>query len=131
MSHTNTRRTLDEIIRFTSAIGEGAVFTGNITTPDNVVARGTIIGNSDVEGIIVVELTGKWVGNLTANSLIINGRVEGNITAHHKIEVQKSATIIGNITSPKIAIESGAVHDGLINMEDKPDIISFNEKRQK
>ncbi|VAX01986.1 hypothetical protein MNBD_GAMMA22-2593 [hydrothermal vent metagenome] len=131
MSHTNTRRTLDDIIRFTSAVGEGAIFTGNIATPDNVVVRGTLIGDSNVEGIIVVELTGKWLGNLVANTLIINGRVEGNITAFCKIEVQKSATIIGNITSPKIAIESGAVHEGLINMEEKPHIIAFNEKRKK
>jgi len=131
MSQTKTRRTLDEIIRFTSSIGESAIFTGNIVTDDNIVVRGTVIGNSQIDGIIVVEAHGKWLGNLSAKALIINGHVEGNITAQIKIEIQNNAKIIGDLISPKIAIESGAIHDGSIHMDDKTQLTTFEEKRKK
>jgi cytoskeletal protein CcmA (bactofilin family) len=130
MTQTKKRRTLDEIIRFTSSIGEQSIFTGNLNTSDNVVIRGTVIGDSTVNGIIVIKSRGKWIGNLTAESIIINGHVEGNITAISKIEVQKSASIIGNLNCPKIAIERGASHEGHIHMDDKTNITTYEEKRQ-
>ena len=130
MNLTKTRRTLDDIIRFTSSVGENSIFTGNITTSDNVVVRGTIIGDSKVEGIIVVKISGKWLGNIIANTLVINGYVKGDVTALDKIEIQKNAKIIGNLNCPRIAIENGAIHEGRIHMEDKTHIITFKEKRQ-
>lgn len=130
MSQIKTRRTLDDIIKFTSSIGENSIFTGSIATSDNVIVRGTIIGDSKVKGVIVIEPSGKWLGNITANILIINGHIEGNIIALDKIEIQKKAKIIGNVNSPKIAIESGAVHEGRIHMKDKTDITTFKEKRK-
>jgi len=119
MSYLKTRRTLDDIIRFTSSVGENSIFTGNISTSDNIVVRGTIIGDSNIKGIIVVESNGKWLGNITANILIINGQVEGNITALYKIEIQKNAKIIGNLNAPGI------------HMKNKTLITTFEEKRQK
>lgn len=131
MSQSKTRRTLDDIIRFTSSVGENSTFTGTIATSDNVVVRGTIIGDCKIEGIIVVEPSGKWLGDISANTLIINGHIEGNISALNKIEIQKDAKIIGNLNSPKIAIESGAIHEGQIHMKDNTHITTFDEKRQK
>jgi len=131
MSQTKTRRTLDDIIRFTSSIGESSIFTGNIVTEDNLVVHGSIIGDSTIDGIIVIEANGKWLGNINASALIINGHVEGNITTQIKIEIQQNARVIGDLNSPKIAIESGAIHDGSIHMAENTQITNFNEKRKK
>ncbi|MFV1982441.1 MAG: polymer-forming cytoskeletal protein [Thiohalomonadales bacterium] len=130
MNLLKNRRTLDDIIRFTSSVGEKSIFTGNLSTADNVVIRGTVIGNSDVEGIIVIKSKGKWIGDMSAYSIVIDGQVEGNITAINKIEIQKNANIVGNLTSPKIAIERGARHEGQIHMDDKTNITTFEEKRK-
>ena len=129
MKNSIRRRTLDDIIRFTSSVGEKSVFTGNLTTADNVVVRGTVIGNSKIEGIIVINYKGKWLGDISAYSVIINGQVEGNITAIDKIEIQKNARIVGDLSGPKIAIERGASHEGHIHMKDKTNITTFDEKR--
>lgn len=129
MSQSNTRRTLDDIIRFTSSVGESSTFTGTIETADNLVVRGTVIGDSKIKGIVVIESTGKWFGNISGNTFVIKGHVEGDINALGKIEIQKSAKLIGNICSPRIAIERGAIHQGHVNMEHKPQITTFKEKR--
>jgi len=124
------RRTLDNIIRFTSSVGEGTSFNGSFSGGENIVVRGQVKGKSDVDGVVVVAETGKWVGELVADVVIVEGCVEGDIIAREKIEVQATAKINGNLFSPVIAIESGAVHVGHIDMKKGQQIKHYDEKRE-
>lgn len=124
------RRTLDNFIRFTSTVGEGTTFTGSFGGGENIVVRGQVHGKSDVEGVVVIAETGKWIGELVADVVIVVGHVEGDISAREKIEVQASANIKGNLFSKVIAIESGAVHVGRIDMKNVKEIKRFKEKRE-
>ena len=127
-SHT-FRRTLDNIIRFTSSIGENTIFTGTFSGGENIVVRGQVQGESDVQGTVVVADGGRWYGSLTADVVIISGIVKGNVIAREKIEVLKSALVEGNLQCGSIAIESGAVHEGRIIMHEGGAVAHFNEKR--
>lgn len=124
-----TRRTLDGIGRFTSAVAEGSVFKGSFSGGENIVVFGKVEGESDVNGVIVITETGNWQGELTADVVIVAGTVEGNIRAREKIELQSSANIRGNLFSPLIAIECGAVHVGHIDMKNIQQLKHFKEKR--
>jgi len=124
------RRTLDNIIRFTSSVGEGTTFTGTFGGGENIVVRGQVHGKSDVEGVVVIAETGQWIGELVADVVIVAGQVEGDISAREKIEVQSGAKIKGNLLSQVIAIESGAVHEGRIDMKNIKEIKHFREKRE-
>jgi cytoskeletal protein CcmA (bactofilin family) len=121
-------RTLDTVIRFTSSIGEGTTFTGSFSGGENIVVRGTVHGESDVQGAIVVANGGHWVGHLQADIVVVAGRVDGDITAREKIEVLNGAHIKGNMASPVIAMETGSIHDGRISMHSN--LNTFAEKRQ-
>lgn len=123
------RRTLDNIIRFTSSIGENTVFTGTFSGGENIVVRGQVQGESDVQGTVVITDSGRWYGSLTADVIIIAGMVKGHVNAREKIEVLKSASVEGNLQSPSIAIETGAIHDGRIIMHDGGSVSHFEEKR--
>ena len=124
------RRTLDNIIRFTSSIGENTIFTGTFSGGENIVVRGRVHGESDVQGTVVITDSGCWQGSLTADTVFIAGEVTGNVVAREKIEVLKSASIKGNLQSPSIAIETGAVHEGRIIMHEGGKLARFEEKRQ-
>lgn len=124
------RRTLDNIIRFSSSVGEGTKFTGSFTGGENIVVRGHVQGKSNVEGVVVIAESGKWIGELIADTVVIAGNVEGDICAREKIEVQATANITGNMFSPVIAIESGAVHVGRIDMKNLQQIKHYTEKRE-
>ncbi len=43
---------------------------------------------------------------------IISGQVKGNITARERIELTPSGRIFGNIITPVLVLEEGAVFDG-------------------
>lgn len=122
-----TRRTLDTAIRFTSAIGENTVFNGSFSGGENIVVRGKVIGKSDVQGVVVITETGSWLGELSADVVVIHGRVQGDITAREKLEMYKDARVEGNLCCPVIAIESGAIHEGHVSMHSN--VSSFVEKR--
>ena len=123
------RRTLDNIIRFTSSIGENTIFTGTFSGGENIVVRGQVQGESDVQGTVVITESGRWLGSLTADVVIIAGIVKGHVVARDKIEVLKTATIEGNLQCPSIAIETGAVHEGRIIMQEGGKVARFDEKR--
>lgn len=123
------RRTLDNIIRFTSSIGENIEFSGSFSGEGNLVVRGHVKGDSDVNSTVVIAETGSWDGKLTADTVIVAGIVNGDIVAREKIEVLENAKIIGNLSSPVIAIETGAIHEGHIDMSTTTKVKRFQEKR--
>lgn len=125
----NYRRTLDSVIRFSSAIGENTTINGRFTGGENIMVRGTVKGDSDVQGTIVIMETGCWLGHLVADVVVIAGRVEGDIEARDKIEIVSGGHITGDIRSPIVAMESGAIHEGSIHMSEKAEVSKFEEKR--
>ena len=122
------RRTLDNIIRYTSSVGENTRFTGNFEGGENIVVRGEVAGESDVEGAIVITETGKWIGNLAADVVVIAGEVKGNILAREKLEIYSTARVFGDLTCPTVAMEMGAIHEGHMDMK-HTNLSEFTEKR--
>jgi cytoskeletal protein CcmA (bactofilin family) len=109
-------RTLDSSIRFTSLIGESSTFTGSFSGGENIVVRGQVQGEGDVQGAVVIADSGHWLGQLKADIVVVAGKVDGDITAREKIEVLNGAHIKGNLDSPVIAMETGAIHEGRLSM---------------
>ena len=126
----NYRRTLDSVMRFSCAIGENTTINGQFTGGENIMVRGTVRGDSDVNGTIVIMDTGCWAGHLAADVVVIAGRVEGDVVAREKIEIVSGGHVIGDINSPIVAMESGSIHEGRIYMREKSQVCQFEEKRQ-
>ena len=126
----NYRRTLDSVLHFSSAIGENTIISGQFSGGENIMVRGTVRGNSDVNGLIVITESGCWQGHLVADVVVVAGRVEGDIEAREKLEIVSGGHIVGDIHSPVIAMETGAIHEGSIQMQEKIQLSEFDEKRR-
>jgi cytoskeletal protein CcmA (bactofilin family) len=50
--------------------------------------------------------------DIVAREAVISGEVNGDISAADRIEIMKSASIVGDITTGKIVIEEGAYFKG-------------------
>ena len=125
----NYRRTLDSVIRFSCSIGENTTIKGQFTGGENIMVRGTVRGDSDVSGTIVIMDTGCWEGHLAADIVVIAGKVEGDVVAREKIEIVDGGHVLGDISSPIVAMESGSIHEGSIHMREKSQVCEFEEKR--
>jgi cytoskeletal protein CcmA (bactofilin family) len=55
-------------------------------------------------------------GNINGNCVIIAGRFDGVINARGRVEIQPNAIVTGEVHSPCLVIEPGAVFDGQCHM---------------
>ncbi len=116
MATSKGRRTLDSLGGFSTSIGPDNKFKGSITGTGHSIILGSVEGDCDLDGTLVVGDGGKWKGNITADNVVIAGEVSGDIVAKKKMDVVSTAKINGSLTCPLIAIAEGAVHEGEIHM---------------
>jgi len=87
--------------------------------------KGEIVGNEDlrldckVEGLVsiggfrlTVGPSAHLNGDIVAREAVISGEVNGDVRAADRIEIMKSASIVGDLTTAKIMIEEGAYFKG-------------------
>jgi cytoskeletal protein CcmA (bactofilin family) len=55
--------------------------------------------------------------NIRAREVIVHGKVEGNIQGDEKVELKKSAVLVGDISTQRITIEDGAYFKGAIDIQ--------------
>lgn len=122
------RRALDRMPAAT-VIGEGATFRGNLAGAESYLVHGSVEGNCDITGHLVLGPTARWRGDIAAAHVIVAGEVDGNVRASARLELRPGARIRGDITSPVIALAEGARYDGRIRMQPQPRMVRFTEKR--
>jgi cytoskeletal protein CcmA (bactofilin family) len=125
------RRTLDSVKQFTTLVGAGTRVTGVLRGSENCIVNGTVEGDCEIDGMLVLGEQGRWHGNISATTAIISGEVTGDITASDKLELSATARVTGNIASPVVAMAEGAIHQGGIKMtREGGNVSSFQEKRK-
>jgi len=100
-------------------IGEGYVFTGELSGSSVIRIEGKIIGNVNVEGGVILGEKGIIEGDINSKSAIVYGTVNGNIKTTH-LEIKKSGNVNGEISTDTLEIEIGAQYNGKLNMHRRP-----------
>jgi cytoskeletal protein CcmA (bactofilin family) len=94
--------------------------------------KGEITGNEDlkldskVEGLVsiggfrlTVGASAQLNADVIAREAVISGEVNGDISACDRIEISKSASIVGNLSTAKIVIEEGAYFKGGVEVDSR------------
>ncbi|MBQ9213685.1 MAG: polymer-forming cytoskeletal protein [Bacteroidales bacterium] len=100
-----------------STIAFGADIVGEITANGNFRIEGSIKGNLNITGKLVVDDTGVIDGNVNCKSALISGKLDGKIIVEDLLELKHTAKLHGDIITSKISIEEGAVFSGTCNMD--------------
>jgi cytoskeletal protein CcmA (bactofilin family) len=85
-------------------------------------ATGTFRIDSAMKGTLVSEDTlivgehGVIEGEIIGNRVVIGGRFDGTIQARGKVEIRPQAIVTGQIQTPCLVIEPGAIFDGQCQM---------------
>ena len=78
---------------------------------------GGLEGNVELpEGDLTVGPDGRIHANLQARSIVVHGRVDGKLYGLRRVELKKSAIVVGDIYTPRIAIEDGAFLEGNVRV---------------
>lgn len=102
-----------------TVIGEGSVFEGKIRSQAGVRIEGTIHGDVESAGDVVIGEKGIVKSNITARNIIIAGSVHGNVTAKESLTILSSGQLNGNSSASRLLVNEGAVFNGGSRMESK------------
>lgn len=97
-------------------IGLGFTITGELKGKAVIRIDGTVIGNVNVEGGIVLGEKGMIKGDIQTASAIIYGTVNGNVKTQN-LEIKKTGKVNGDIKTDAIEIELGAQYNGKLEMQ--------------
>lgn len=104
-----------------------ASMTGSLVfrDPVNLQINGQFEGSLDAKGSLSIGPAAHVrVTLLQGEQITIAGTVEGPVTASKRLELLSTAKVTGNITTPKLVIQEGAVLQGACEMVKKPAPVS-------
>jgi cytoskeletal protein CcmA (bactofilin family) len=98
-------------------IGKGVEVSGDIVFTDGLRVEGRVVGSIVSEGgTLIVEQAARIEARVDVGICVISGNVEGNLSAKSRVEVHKTARVRGDITTPVLLVEEGAVVNGNVGM---------------
>ncbi|HWN99381.1 MAG TPA: polymer-forming cytoskeletal protein [Blastocatellia bacterium] len=98
-------------------IGKGVEVSGDIAFSDGLRVEGRVSGSLVSDGgTLIVEQAARIEARVDVGICVISGTVEGNVTAKSRVEVHKTARVRGDITTPVLLVEEGAVLNGNVGM---------------
>ena len=99
-------------------ISNGTDITGDIKSTGDIRIDGTLKGNLNTKGKVVIGATGKVKGEVICKNSEVSGIIEGKITVGQLLNLKASSKIHGDIATSKLSIEPGAVFSGNCKMSD-------------
>ena len=98
-------------------IGRGIEVTGDIVFADRIQVDGKVSGKlSSESGTLVLGESGQLEAQVDVGVCVIHGSIHGNIIASSKVEIHKSGRVHGDVITPVLLVEEGAVFNGAIKM---------------
>lgn len=110
------RKKEDIIEDIDSLIGENIKIIGNIEGKGNLRIDGTVEGDINYNGNIVIGETGKVLGSIKSDDISLAGTVNGNIVSQTKLVILPTGVLIGNLEVPSFIIHENARFDGNCKM---------------
>ena len=111
-----------------STLDKGCLIQGNLNMSGNYLIVGQVMGDIvDIENkdaVLWIDKSAFVRGNLQCSNLVLIGKLEGNVVASGTVEVCSGATIIGDIQSARLHVDSNARINGRLtclngdNLED-------------
>jgi cytoskeletal protein CcmA (bactofilin family) len=98
-------------------IGKSLKVRGEISGSEDVTIDGEVEGTVELkDNSLTIGPNGKVHANVTAKSITVLGRLEGNVKAGERVEISKTGSLEGDLVTPRIVIEDGAVFRGSIDI---------------
>lgn len=102
----------------TMAIGATIHIKGDVTGDEDLIIHGHVEGKIDLKDYtVIVGPKGRVQANIHAKQVVIEGQLNGDIKGEEKVIIRKTGNVLGNVISPRVTLEDGAMFKGSIEME--------------
>jgi cytoskeletal protein CcmA (bactofilin family) len=98
-------------------IGKSVVIKGELSGSEDLFLDGEVEGSIALQNQnLTIGPNGRVRANINAKEVVVHGKVDGNIAGSERVELRKSAVLVGDIVTQRIIIEDGAYFKGGIDI---------------
>jgi len=99
-------------------IEKSVIIKGELSGSEDLYVDGQVEGSIELSGNrLIIGPHGQVRANVNAKGVIVQGKLEGNIRASERAELTKSAVVVGDIATQRVAIEEGAYFKGKVDIQ--------------
>jgi cytoskeletal protein CcmA (bactofilin family) len=99
-------------------IGKSVVVKGELSGSEDLYLDGEVEGSIELnDQSLIIGPNGRIRANVRAKDIIVHGKVDGNLYGSERVELKKSAVLVGDVFTQRVAIEDGAYFKGGIDIQ--------------
>jgi cytoskeletal protein CcmA (bactofilin family) len=99
-------------------IGKSVIIKGELSGSEDLYVDGQVEGSIELSGNrLIIGPHGQVRAKVNAKGVIVQGKLDGNILAGERVELTKSAIVVGDIATQRVAIEEGAYFKGKVDIQ--------------
>ena len=92
-----------------TVLGSNAVFKGELNFKNTLCIDGKFEGKLSTGDKLIVAEKGTVLAEIEAGIVICKGKIRGNIIASQKVEIHSTGKILGDVQTPALMVDLGAV----------------------
>lgn len=99
-------------------IGRSVMIKGELSGSEDLYLDGRVHGTIELHGHnITIGPNGQVQANINAKGVFVQGKLEGDVQASDRVELRKTAVMMGDIVTQRVAIEDGAYLKGKVDIQ--------------
>ncbi len=107
--------------REVAGIGPSITIVGDVSGDEDLTILGRVEGKIELpQHTVTVGQGGRVKADIRAKQVSVAGEVHGNLVAGEQIVIRRTATMLGNLTAPRVGLEDGCRFRGSVEMETPP-----------
>jgi cytoskeletal protein CcmA (bactofilin family) len=111
-------------------LAEDIDFSGVLSFQRPLMIKGRFQGEIKASSDLYIGEKAVVKAKIEADTVSSKGRIEGDVLAHSRVEFFSTATMLGDLTTPDLVMESGCQYNGRCTMSrEKPAQPKAEEKR--
>ena len=104
---------------------------GELSAEEHLVIQGVVSGTVELKNHnLTIGESGRIKANLKAQRITIEGMLEGDMRGDETVVIKRTATVVGNVTAPRVSVEEGASVQGSIQTKEEEEAASGKKKPQ-
>jgi cytoskeletal protein CcmA (bactofilin family) len=100
----------------TAFVDEGSEIEGRYSFRGTAMLNGRFTGEITTADTLIIGERGVVQATIHAGTIIVSGEITGDIVATQRIELRPTARVSGQVETPVLAVEDGAILDGRCRM---------------
>jgi len=100
-----------------TVLSRGVALKGELSGREDIFVDGAFEGSIRVTGAgVTIGANGRVTAEVEADEIVVDGRFNGSLRARQRLVIRRPAHVTGDIETPRLAIEDGAVLHGRVEM---------------